>query len=122
MTDKEMEMRMNRLVIGGVVAAALLAGTTGAFADSATKPLGKMTCEDFLAVDDSFKPKLVYYTVAYAKGGKPEAAVIDVEGTEKITPLLIEECKAKPKASFWQKVKAELRKLKKAVTLNERLS
>ncbi len=100
----------------------LLAGATGVFAESGQKPLGKMTCEDFLAVDDSFKPKVVYYAVAYAKGGKPEAAVIDVEGTEKLTPLLVEECKAKPKESFWQKVKVEVRKLKKAATLKERLS
>jgi acid stress chaperone HdeA len=115
-------MHMNRLLIGGAVAVSLLAGATGGFAESGKKPLGKMTCEDFLAVDDTFKPKVVYYAVAYAKGGKPEAAIIDVEGTEKITPLLIEECKAKPKESFWQKVKAEVTKLKKDVTLKEKLS
>ena len=112
-------MRVNRLVIGGAVAAALLAGATGAFAESGSQPLGKMTCEDFLAIDDTVKPKVVYYAVAYAKGGKPEAAVLDVEGTEKITPLLIEECKAKPKESFWQKVKADVKKLKKDVTRKE---
>lgn len=113
-------MHTNRLVILGAAVASLLAG--GAFAQSPKKPLGKMTCEDFLAVDDSLKPKVVYYAVAYAKGGKPEAAVIDVEGTETITPLLIEECKAKPKESFWQKVKAEAKKLKKDVTLKQKLS
>jgi acid stress chaperone HdeA len=107
-----MAMRTTRLVMGGFVAASLLAGATGAFGEAAKKPLGKMTCEDFLAVEDTYKPKVVYYAVAYAKGGKPEAAVIDVEGTEKITPLLIEECKAKPKESFWKKVTAEVKKLK----------
>ena len=105
-------MRMNRLVMGGVVAASLLAGATFTFAESGSKPLGKMTCEDFLAMDDTVKPKVVYWAVAYGKGGKPEAAVLDVEGTEKITPLLIQECQAKPKESFWKKVKAELKKLK----------
>jgi acid stress chaperone HdeA len=97
----------------GIAAAALLAGTSGAFAEAAKKPLGKMTCEDFLAVDDAFKPKVVYYAVAYAKGGKPEAAVVDVEGIDKITPVLIEECKAAPKESFWKKVKAEVKKVEK---------
>jgi acid stress chaperone HdeA len=110
---KEIAMRMNRLAMGGVVATWLLAGATFTFAASDAKPLGKMTCEDFLAVDDSVKPKVVYWAVAYAKGGKPEAAVLDVEGTEKITPLLIEECKAAPKESFWKKVKAEVKKLAK---------
>ena len=106
-------MRMNRLVLGGVVAASLLGGTTFTLAESANKPLGKITCEDFLALDESVKPKAVYFAVAYAKGGKPEAAVLDVEGTEKITPLIIEECKAAPKESFWKKVKAEVKKLAK---------
>jgi acid stress chaperone HdeA len=107
-----MEKHFRRMTLG-VVAAALVAGATGAFGEAAKKPLGKMTCEDFLAVDDTFKPKLVYYAVAYAKGGKPEAAVIDVEGTDKITPLLIEECKANPKESFWKKLKAEVKKVEK---------
>lgn len=106
-------MRINRVVMGGVVAASLMAGATFTFAQSGQKPLGKMSCEDFLAVDDSIKPKVVFWAVAYGKGGKPEAAVLDVEGTEKMTPLLIEECKAKPKDSFWKKVKAEVKKLEK---------
>ena len=104
-------MRIRRVVMGGIVSASVLVGATSAFAAS-SKPLGKMTCEDFLAVEDTVKPKLVYWAVAYAKGGKPEAAVVDVEATDKITPVLIQECQAKPKESFWQKVKAEVRKLK----------
>ena len=105
-------MRTKRVVMGGIVAAALLAGARVALAESGAKLLGKMTCEDFLAVEDTIKPKVVFWAVAYAKGGKPEAAVLDVEGTDKITPLLIEDCKATPKESFWQKVKAEVKKLK----------
>lgn len=105
-------MKMNRILLGCLAAASLLASPTGARAEAAKKPLGKMTCEDFLAVEDTFKPKVVYYAVAYARGGEPEAAVIDVEGTETITPALIEECKAAPKESFWEKVKAAVKKLK----------
>ena len=106
-------MCFQRVAIG-VVAAALLASTL-AFAQSsgAKKPLGKMTCDDFLVIEDSFKPKVVYWAVAYGKGGKPEAAVIDVEGTEKIIPVLVEACKKAPKESFWQKLKAEVKKLEK---------
>jgi acid stress chaperone HdeA len=106
-------MRMSRLVMGGAIAASLMGGATFTLAEAASKPLGKMNCEDFLALDESVKPKAVYWAVAYARGGKPEAAVLDVEGTEKITPLLVEECKAAPKESFWKKVKAEVKKLEK---------
>jgi len=105
-------MHIHRFVMGGIAAAVLMAGAASTFAQTSHKPLGKMTCEDFLAVDDTFKPKVVYWAVAYAKGGKPEAAVLDVEGTDKINAALIEDCKAKPKESFWQKVKAEVKKLK----------
>jgi len=82
----------------------------------AKKSLGKMTCEDFLALEDSFKPKVVYWAAAYGKGGKPEAAVLDVEGTEQVVPVIIEVCKKAPKESFWQKVKAEFKKVEKKMT------
>ena len=101
-----------RKIAMGIIAAFLTVGVVG-IAWAETKPLGKMTCEDFLALDDTVKPNLVYFAAAYAKGGEPEAAMLDVEGTETITPILIEDCKAQPKESFWQKVKAEFAKIKK---------
>ena len=96
-----------------VFAAALVASSNVAFAASsgANKPLGKMTCGDFLTIADRFQPKVVYYAVAYAKGGKVESAGVDIEGIEHIVPAVIDECKKAPKESFWQKVKAEVKKL-----------
>ena len=107
-------MHLQRLVIG-VVTATLVAGSTVAFAQSEAgkKPLGKMTCEDFLGFDESFKPKVVYWAVAYGQGGKPESAGVNVAGIEKIIPVLIDTCKKAPKESFWEKVKAEVKKLEK---------
>jgi len=106
-------MRIKSVVMGGIVAASLLGGAMCTFAESGNKTLGNMTCEDFLAFDETVKPKVVYWAVAYGKGGKPQAAVLDIEGTDKITPMLIADCQAKPKDSFWKKVKAEVKKLKK---------
>ena len=107
-------MPVRRFVIG-VMVIVLMAGSTAAFAQSsaAKKPLGKMTCEEFLVIEDTFKPKVVYWAVAYGKGGKPEAAVLDVEGTEKVVTIIIEECKKAPKESFLPKLKAESKKLEK---------
>src|SRR5262245_2918299 len=101
-------MTIRRVVVASL-SAVLMTGSAAVLAQSAApkKPLGKLTCEEFLAVEESFKPKLVYYAAAYGKGGKPEAAVLDVEGTEKLIPVIIEKCKAAPKDSFYQKVKAE---------------
>ena len=107
-------MYLQRLAIG---TAALIITSTVAFAQSGgeKKPLGKMTCEDFLGFEDNFKPKAVYWAVARAQSGKPESAGIKVEETEKMIPVLVERCKKAPKESFWEKVKAEVRKLEKKV-------
>ena len=105
-----------RCVATAVVVAALTAVPTAASAQAATaakKPLVKLQCEEFLAFEESFKPKVVYWAVAYGKGGKPEAAVLDVEGTEKLIPVIIEKCKQAPKDSFYEKVKAESKKAEK---------
>ena len=107
-------MYLQRITIG-IVAATLVAGSTVALAASsdAKKSLGKMTCEDFLGFEESLKPKVVYWAVAYGQGGKPESAGINVEGTEKMIPVLVEACKKAPKESFWEKVKEEVKKLEK---------
>ena len=107
-------MHLQRLVIG-IVTATLVAGSTVAFAqtEGAKKPLAKMTCEDFLGFEESFKPKVVYWAVAYGQGGKPESAGVHVAGIDKMIPVLIDGCKKAAKESFWEKVKAEVKKLEK---------
>ena len=75
-------------------------------AGSPKSPVTKWKCEDFLAIEDTYKSQAVYWASAFAKGYKAEAAVIDIEGTEQITPLLIEECILEPQSSFWQRLKA----------------
>jgi acid stress chaperone HdeA len=109
---KEINVYFRSLAIG-VAAATLVTGSTVAFAasSSAKKPIGKMTCGDFLAIEDHFQPKVVYYAVAYAKGGKVESAGVDVAGIENIVPAVVNGCKNAPKESFWEKVKAEVKKL-----------
>ena len=104
-----------RRVVVASVAAVLMTGATLALAQSSApkKPLAKLTCEEFLAVEESFKPKVVYWAVAYGQGGKPESAGVHVEGIEKMIPVLIDGCKKAPKESFWEKVKAEVKKLEK---------
>ena len=100
---------MHVRLIGTAAAVALIASSTLALAQTSApkKPLGKLTCEEFLAYEETFKPKVVYWAVAYGKGGKAESAVLDVEGTDKVIPVIIEKCKAAPKASFLKTVKSE---------------
>jgi acid stress chaperone HdeA len=100
---------MHVRLIRTAAAVAVLATSTLALAETSApkKPLGKLTCEEFLAYEEAFKPKVVYWAVAYGKGGKAETAVLDVEGTDKVIPVIIEKCKAAPKASFLKTVKSE---------------
>jgi len=108
--------QISRDMIGGVFfASSLLIGGLALAADkpAAHKPLAKMTCEDFIGLDETFQPKAVYWAAAYAKGGKPEAAVLDVDGIESAIPFIAEECQKAPKASFLDKVKAEVKKIEK---------
>jgi len=100
-------------IASAVVVATLFASSTVAFSQSASskKPFEKMTCEDFVGLEDSFKPHAVSWAVAYGEDGKPERAGVNVEGIEQIVPVVIEACQKAPKESFWQKVKAAFTKL-----------
>jgi acid stress chaperone HdeA len=100
-------MTVRRIGTAGVIA--LVASSTLALAQTSApkQPLSKLTCEQFLAYEATVQPKVVYWAVAYGKGGKPEGAVLDVEATEKVIPVIIEKCKAAPKDSFLKAVKSE---------------
>ena len=41
---------------------------------------------------DARMEKILEDAAAYAKGGKPEASDVDIEGTEKVTPMIIDDC------------------------------
>jgi len=97
------------LASSAVVFAAEAAKTESPKAESLKKPLGKLTCEDFVAIDDVIKPQYVIAAVAYTKGGKAKNAVIDVVDTDTLVPFLVEECQKAPKESFWAKLKKKLK-------------
>ncbi len=106
-------MKLKRIATA-VLATTLFASSTVAFAQSSSgkKAVEKMTCEDFVALEDSFKPHAINWAVAYGEDGKPESAGVNVEGIQQIIPVVIEACQKTPKESFWQKVKTEFTKLR----------
>ena len=77
------------------------------------KPVNNWTCEDFLALDESYQPTAIGVATALNNKGKPGAQVLDVEGIQKVTPIIIEECKKDKKQNFKQKLTAEWMKMKK---------
>ncbi len=75
-------------------------------ANKEMKP-AKMTCQDFLMMDDVYKPQMVYWMDGYNNKGKdatPKMSSWSVR-TQETVAALVEECKKTPKQSFAQKVK-----------------
>ena len=87
---------MKTVACFSVLALVLSAGVSMAQAATPAAPSGKSvvktTCKDYLAMDDTFKPKFIYYAVGHGKKGNAEA-ILDVAGTDKIQPELDEYCK-----------------------------
>ena len=107
-------MRFSGVAVG-IATAVLIFGSSlpVASAGPARKPLGQMTCADFLRLDDAAKPELVYWAAIHARRGRLGTDVIDVGDTDSVVPLLIEQCKGAPRESFWRKVRAETERFEK---------
>lgn len=70
------------------------------------KTVVNFKCEDFNALDDSIKPKIVALTEGYISGRKrPTDVIVDTEEINRITPVVIRLCKTSPREVFWDKVK-----------------
>ena len=91
--------------IGMVLAGLLATGT----ASAASKSVDKITCEEFLALDPDDQNRIAYWVDGYAQA-KGEAAVGTVALDKFGQPIgaLVEDCKATPKETLWQKLKKHL--------------
>ncbi len=93
-----------------IAAAGLLFYATSLAAET-KKPTAKWTCEEFLAVDEQFQPKVIYWSSAQTKAGKALGSAVDIEGAEKVVPMVIDDCKKAPQESFWSKLKDAWKKV-----------
>ena len=66
----------------------------------------KMTCQDFIVMDDAYKPQMVYWMDGYNNKGKLQSEDVVLVGQDETIAALVEECKKTPKQSFAQKVKS----------------
>ena len=88
---------------------ALALGTGMSLAQAATpaapssKSIVKTTCQDYLAMDETVKPKFIYYAVGHTKKGKPET-ILDISGTDTIQPELDQYCKVNLSKSAYEHV------------------
>ena len=73
--------------------------TAASLAAAVHKP-SEMTCEDYVALSEVDRPKIVYWAEGFNKSGKPVDSVIDVEQTDKLIPVFLTECTKTPKESL----------------------
>jgi acid stress chaperone HdeA len=66
-----------------------------------------MSCKEYVEMDDVLKPKFIYYSVGYSRHGKPDAATLDIEGVDRIQPVVDEYCRDHLTASAFKKVMEE---------------
>lgn len=102
-------MQKSRIVwlIGGAALLGTLAGTPPALAKS--KQVDQITCEEFLALNESDRNKIAFWVDGY-ETAKGEAAVGTVAFDKFGQPLgaLIDECQKTPKETLWEKLKSHL--------------
>ncbi len=110
--------RLSALTLSTLVAATAMAQTpspakaptataavTAAPAAKARKPIVKTTCSDYVGMDETIKPKFIYYAVGHTQGGKKEA-VFEEDAIEKIKPELDQYCSVHLDKSAYAKVLA----------------
>lgn len=84
-----------QLLMIGLIGSMALSGAS--IAADAKKPLALWDCQDFLGVQESYRPIVVSYAEALNHKGQPEDAVLNVEGITTKTPLLVKHCTENPK-------------------------
>lgn len=94
---------MNRTVVAFILAGLFVAQPALAQSPSPISP-AKMTCEEFVAVDDVYRPTLVCWVAGVDQLGVRET---DTMVTDTATPIgiIVEECKKTPKMAFKTKVR-----------------
>ncbi|WP_322964413.1 HdeA/HdeB family chaperone [Sphingomonas fuzhouensis] len=121
---------MKMLKAFGVVAAfSIAAVSSGAFAQSvyeqahvpgkngvrvievlkSGKKMETVTCHDFGLLDESFRPQAIVYAANYGPKGKPHPTYT-IDGVEKIVPVVVDQCKARPGDHFVTAVKRAIAK------------
>ena len=56
----------------------------------------EMTCEDFVAVAEVDRPKIVYWGEGFNKNGQAVDSVVDVDQTDRQLPVLVSDCAKTP--------------------------
>jgi acid stress chaperone HdeA len=69
----------------------------------------KMSCADFVAVDEMYRPALVFWVAGVDKLGVKETDTMLVNTAHPVGEVVAEECKRDPQAPFMSKVRSMIK-------------
>ncbi|MDX5986216.1 HdeA/HdeB family chaperone [Sphingomonas echinoides] len=60
----------------------------------------EISCEDFLDIENKYKPQAISYIIGYNKARNPSVKAIDISAVDTLTPVIVSTCKSHPKGSL----------------------
>ncbi|MFM0201853.1 HdeA/HdeB family chaperone [Paraburkholderia fungorum] len=72
----------------------------------------KMTCADYVAVDEMYRPALIYWVAGVDKLGIKETDTIVVDTAHPVSETVAQACTEDPQASFVSKVRSMIKSKK----------
>jgi acid stress chaperone HdeA len=75
----------------------------------------KMSCADFVSVDEVYRPALVYWVAGVDKLGVKETDTLVVDAAHPVGEAVVEGCKKDPHARFMSKVRSMIKSSKIAL-------
>src|ERR1700753_1756377 len=69
----------------------------------------KMKCEDFVAVDEVYRPALVYWVAGVDHLGVSETDTMVVDTAHPVGEMVAQECRKDPHAPFMKKVRSMIK-------------
>lgn len=107
-------MKMYKILAVGTAALLTMGAAFNASAKSKapSKPIGKVTCQDFLVVENNVQPYIVAMAVGYNQKGQAVDEAVDVAEVDTMTPMVVQYCKGNPKATVVSGVQKNMKKKK----------
>lgn len=109
-------MNSRRLVLASAIASVI--ALPGFSADAAaqagskkTRPTEVISCREFVALRDEFKPQVVSYALGYTHAKRPDIDMIDVSGVDRLVPVLVKSCRSRPSETLVQRIRAFFHRL-----------
>jgi hypothetical protein len=104
-------MKKRSIIVSGAVALTLGGLVVGpaARAESKSKQVDMITCEEFLAMPPQNQERIAYWVDGYQEGnGKKAIEIIQFDKFGQPIGEMVEDCKKTPKETLWQKLKKHL--------------